>query len=266
MFACFFSYRTHIYIYIIHNRCNTRVTCSGFKVYIYDVTYVGLSLCIMFCGKLCIQNGFWWKLWKVWETLRIQNHFAFDCQRVITRGQLEELCWESFEIPPLLVVYGPKNLKRHGGLREPFFGFSLGTGMWEIWIYVWGYLIFFGEKKCKMNRNRNKSKVWGVSHPERWSQTFSQRDLWSSFHGRILQCRPATPNRPNRPNGPNGSNGPEDYAGCWGIPSGAGLVGQRLEVPRSIAGQGHWSRVDLASFVEHLVQLMVILMAPKAGI
>lgn len=30
-------------------------------------------------------------------------------------------------------------------LREPFFGFSLGTGMWEIWIYVWGYLIFFGE-------------------------------------------------------------------------------------------------------------------------
>ena len=138
-------------------------------------------------------------------------------------------------------------------LREPFFGFSLGTGMWEIWIYVWGYLIFFGEDICKMNRNRNKSKVWGVSHPERWSQTFSQRDLWSSFHGRILQCRPATPNRPNRPNGPNGS---EDYAGCWGIPSGAGLVGQRLEVPRSIAGQGHWSRVDLASFVEHLVQLM----------
>ena len=54
MFACFFSYRT--YIYIINNRCNTRVTCSGFKVYIYDVTYVGLSLCIMFCGKLCIQT------------------------------------------------------------------------------------------------------------------------------------------------------------------------------------------------------------------
>lgn len=56
-------------------------------------------------------------------------------------------------------------------------------------------------------------------------------------------------------NGPNGPNGPKDYAGCRGIPSGAGLVGQRLEVPRSIAGQGHWS-VDLASFVEHLVQLM----------
>ena len=31
---------------------------------------------------------------------------------------------------------------------------------------------------------------------------------------------------------------PKDYAGCWRIPRGAGLVGQRLEIPRSIAGQG----------------------------
>ena len=90
-----------------------------------------------------------------------------------------------------------------------------------------------------------------------------QKDEARHFRNEISEAvsmgesfRPATPNRPSGPNRPNGPNGPEDYAGCWGIPSGAGLVGQRLEVPRSIAGQGHWSRVDLASFVEHLVQLM----------
>ena len=38
----------------------------------------------------------------------------------------------------MLVVYGPKKPKETWRFGECLFGFSLGTGMREIWIYVWG--------------------------------------------------------------------------------------------------------------------------------
>jgi len=67
----------------------------------------------------------------------------------------------------LLVVYGPKNLKRHGDCVNLSLAFHLAPECGKSGSMFGDILFFFGEKKCKMNRNRNKSKVWGVSHPER---------------------------------------------------------------------------------------------------
>ena len=200
MFACFFFIsHIYIYIYIIQNRCNTRVTCSGFKVYIYDVTYVGLSLCIMFCGKLCIQTV------SDENCERYGRHSGSKITlRLIARGWLPEgnlkNCGESLlRFLLCLLFMGQKTWR------------DMETAWTFLWLFTWhrnvgnldlclGISYFFWRKYiCKMNRNRNKSKVWGVSHPERWSQTFPQRDLWSGFHGRILQACHSQPSQRSQP-------------------------------------------------------------------
>ena len=192
----------------------------------------------MFCGKL-----------------RIQTVSDENCERygrhsgskstlhLIARGWLPEGNLKNclLRFPLCLLFMGQKTWRDMEDCGNLSLAFHLAPGCGKSGS-MFGDIFFLRKCICKMNRNSAGTEInprFGVFH--------IQKDEARHFRNEISEAVS---------NGPNGPNGPKDYAGCWGIPSGAGLVGQRLEVPRSIAGQGHWSRVDLASFVERLVQLM----------